>query len=196
MKRLVVAVVKVLTLNGVMMHEQEIVTLQRDCQGFLIPAGTALHLPKGTEVTIVQALGGNYTVNVYGNWVQINAVNADALGKEVDQPVAFDENSSLEDKAWAFMRTCFDPEIPVNIVDLGLVYECHFSQQENNNYYADVKMTLTAPGCGMGPVLAADVKSKLETLPEVDEANVEIVLDPPWHQGMISDEGKLQLGLL
>lgn len=178
------------------MNEQEIVTLKRDCQGFLIPAGTAIHLPRGTEVTIVQALGGNYTVNVYGNWVQINAINADALGKEVEQAAAFDENSTLEEKAWALMRTCFDPEIPVNIVDLGLVYECDLQACDDSQYQANVQMTLTAPGCGMGPVLAADVKSKLETLAEIKEAHVEIVLDPPWDQSMISDEGKLQLGLL
>jgi probable FeS assembly SUF system protein SufT len=178
------------------MSEQEIVTLRRDCQGFLIPAGTSLHLPKGTEVTIVQSLGGNYTVNVYGNWVQINAIDADALGKAVEHSMVFDDNASLEDKAWSLMKTCFDPEIPVNIVDLGLVYKCDLTKNDEDNYQANVDMTLTAPGCGMGPVLAADVKSKLETLAEIDKAHVEIVLDPPWNQNMISDEGKLQLGLL
>lgn len=175
---------------------EEIITLRRDCEGFLIPAGTSIHLPKGTEVTIVQSLGGNYTVNVYGNWIQINAINADALGKEVEHTAVFDENSSLEDKIWALMKTCFDPEIPVNIVDLGLIYDCQVTQTSDQTYRVKIDMTLTAPGCGMGPVLAADVKSKVESLPEVEAAEVEIVFDPPWHQGMISDEGKLQLGLV
>ncbi len=175
--------------------EQEIIVLRRDCAGFMIPAGTSIHLPKGTEVTIVQSLGGNYTINVYGNWIQINALNADALGKEVERSTEFDDDSTLEEKAWGLMKTCYDPEIPVNIVDLGLIYGCEIVDRKDKTFTAEVKMTLTAPGCGMGPVLAADVKSKLESLPEISEANVEIVFDPPWSREMVSEEAKLQLGL-
>lgn len=176
---------------------QEIIILRRDCDAFLIPSGARIYLPKASEVTITQSLGGSYTVSVYGNLARIDAKDADALGKEIIAVTeTLDENASLEDLVWTQLKTCYDPEIPVNIVDLGLIYECKIIAVENNKHRLDIKMTLTAPGCGMGPVLANDVKQKLLSIPNVIEANVEIVFDPPWEQNRMSDAAKLQLGIL
>lgn len=177
------------------MHE--IIILRRDCDAFLIPSGARIYLPKATEVTITQALGGSFTVNVYGNLARVDGKDADALGKETksvleDLPV----DASLEDKIWAQLKTCFDPEIPVNIVDLGLIYECKINPTENDKNTVAIKMTLTAPGCGMGPVLAADVKQKLLTIPEISDVIVGVTFDPPWEQSKMSDAAKLQLGML
>jgi probable FeS assembly SUF system protein SufT len=160
-------------------------------------------LQKDTEVTITQALGGTYTVNIYGNLARIDSKDADALGKAVDAAIATAdfENMSLEDLVWTQLKTCYDPEIPINIVDLGLVYECKIeccSENENGNeneYQILIKMTLTAPGCGMGPVIAADVKQKVAAIPGVKDAEVEIVFDPPWDREMMSEAAKLQLGV-
>lgn len=176
---------------------QEIIILRRDCDAFLIPSGARIYLPKASEVTITQSLGGSYTVSIYGNLARIDAKDADALGKEIVQPAEkLDEHASLEDLIWAQLKTCYDPEIPVNIVDLGLIYDCKITAMANEKQHIDIKMTLTAPGCGMGPVLANDVKQKLLSIPNVVEANVEIVFDPPWEQSRMSDAAKLQLGIL
>lgn len=175
----------------------ETITLTRDCDGIVVPSGVPVQLKKDQEVTITQSLGGSYTVHVEGNLVRIDGVEADALGKE---PLASVEESlkglSLEDSVWAQLKTCFDPEIPVNIVDLGLVYNCHIVPLTDGGSNVFVEMTLTAPGCGMGPVIVMDVKQKLKAIPGINAAEVDLVFDPPWDRQMMSEAARLQLGLL
>lgn len=175
-----------------------IITLSRDVDAFLIPSGARIYLHKGTEVTITQALGNSYTVNIYGNLSRIDGRDADALGKEpiASPPTELPPGATLDDLVWSQLKTCYDPEIPVNIVDLGLIYECKITTKlDELGCHIAVKMTLTAPGCGMGPVLAADIKQKLLALPTVTEVHVEVVFDPPWDRSMMSDAAKLELGL-
>ena len=176
------------------------VTLTRDVEAAVIPVGTKVTLQKGEQAFITQSLGGSYTVVVNGNMFRIEGADSDALGIEREakktgtgEPVTAE---ALEKQVWEQLKTCYDPEIPVNIVDLGLIYDCHLSPISPGSYRVDVKMTLTAPGCGMGPVLAQDVQNKLISLEPIDEANVELVWDPPWNQGMMTEAAKLQLGLL
>jgi probable FeS assembly SUF system protein SufT len=176
--------------------------LIRDVEAAVVPIGTKVTLQKGETAHITQSLGGTYTVIVNGNMFRIESKDADALGIEVKAaPVTTTSTGpltqeELEKKVWEQLKTCYDPEIPVNIVDLGLIYDCHLTAIGQDNYKADVKMTLTAPGCGMGPVLAQDVQNKLISLEPIDEANVELVWDPPWNQSMMTEAAKLQLGLL
>ena len=176
--------------------------LTRDVEAAVVPIGTKVTLKKGETAYITQSLGGSYTVVVNGNMFRLADKDADALGLEVaPKPAATTitgplTQEQLEKKVWEALKTCYDPEIPVNIVDLGLIYDCALSPLGESNYKADVKMTLTAPGCGMGPVLAQDVQNKLISLDPIDEANVELVWDPPWNQGMMTEAAKLQLGLL
>lgn len=184
-----------------MTSEPQILT--RDVEASVVPIGTKVTLQKGEQAYITQSLGGSYTVVVNGNMFRISEKDADALGVEVQaKPAAPVVPSSpltpeqLEKKVWEQLKTCYDPEIPVNIVDLGLIYDCHLTPIGENNFKADVKMTLTAPGCGMGPVLAQDVQNKLISLEPIDEANVELVWDPPWNQSMMTEAAKLQLGLM
>jgi len=176
------------------------VTLARDVDAAMIPVGTKVTLQKGEQATITQSLGGSYTVVVNGNMFRIEGKDGDALGIETAARPASTggpiTQESLEKEIWNQLRSCYDPEIPVNIVDLGLVYDCHLSSLNAGSFRADVKMTLTAPGCGMGPMLAQDVQNKLLGLEGVDDVAVELVWDPPWNQSMISEAGKLQLGLL
>jgi len=177
----------------------EEIELLRDCEAIRIPQGNTIQLPKGTKVVITQSLGGSYTVATdTGFLVRITEHNADALGFEVPKPAApADPNAELDEKAvWDALKTCYDPEIPVNIVDLGLIYDCSIVREEGQGAKVYIKMTLTAPGCGMGPTLAAEAKSKIEALPGVAEANVELVWDPAWNQSMISEAGKMKLGLI
>jgi probable FeS assembly SUF system protein SufT len=183
-----------------MSSEQKILT--RDVEASVVPIGTKVTLQKGETAHITQSLGGSFTVIVNGNMFRIAEKDADALGIEaqaapfvptITGPMTLEQ---LEKKVWESLKTCYDPEIPVNIVDLGLIYDCHLTPIGADNYKADVKMTLTAPGCGMGPVLAQDVQNKLISLEPIDEANVELVWDPPWNQGMMTEAAKLQLGLL
>ena len=172
----------------------------------MVPVGTKVTLQAGEQAYITQSLGGTYTVVVNGNMFRIEAKDADALGKEVaakpttpapiaNGPVNVEQ---LEKEVWNQMRSCYDPEIPVNIVDLGLVYDCKIVPipGAENSYRVEVKMTLTAPGCGMGPTLQQDVQNKLLSLEAVDDVNVELVWDPQWNQGMLTEAAKLQLGLL
>jgi len=175
-----------------------IIILSRDTEALLIPSGARIYLHKGTEVTITQALGDTYTVNIYGNLARIEGKDADALGKEPTLPPTktLPEGMTLSDMVWNELKTCYDPEIPVNIVDLGLIYHCDLIKQSDSNYKVEITMTLTAPGCGMGPVLTADIKQKILSLPTITEANIELVFDPPWDRSMISDAAKLQLGML
>ena len=176
--------------------------LSRDVEASVVPIGTKVTLQKGETAHITQSLGGSYTVVVNGNMFRIAENDADALGIELKSqattaiPTGPLTQDQLEKKVWESLKTCYDPEIPVNIVDLGLIYDCHLTPIGENNYKADVKMTLTAPGCGMGPVLAQDVQNKLVSLEPIDEANVELVWDPPWNQSMMTEAAKLQLGLL
>src|SRR6266404_986849 len=172
------------------------ITLNRDVEAAVIPIGTRVTLQKGEQAFITQSLGGAYTVVVNGNMFRIEGKDADALGVQAatkpagasGQPRAKDE---LDREVWNQLKTCYDPEIPVNIVDLGLIYDCQLAPVgEGRSFKADVKMTLTAPGCGMGPVLAQDVQNKLLSVEEIDEANVELVWDPPWNQGMMTEEAK------
>ena len=177
--------------------------LTRDVEAAVVPIGTKVTLQKGEQAYITQSLGGSYTVVVNGNMFRIADKDADALGVTV-QPKTTTATTivgpltqeQLEKKVWEALKTCYDPEIPVNIVDLGLIYDCALSPIGESNYKADVKMTLTAPGCGMGPVLAQDVQNKLISLDPIDEANVELVWDPPWNQSMMTEAAKLQLGLM
>src|SRR5208337_4558152 len=169
------------------MNSNEPITLTRDVEGTVIPAGTKVTLQKGEQAFITQSLGGTYTVIVKGNMFRIEAKDADALGLEVAaKAVSTGTPSTAEDiekEAWNQMRTCYDPEIPVNIVDLGLVYDCHVEP-------------LGAPDRGMGPALRQDVQNKLLSIETVDEATVEVVWDPQWNQRMLSEAAKLQLGLM
>ncbi|MGA9853342.1 MAG: putative Fe-S cluster assembly protein SufT [Gammaproteobacteria bacterium] len=180
------------------MYDREPVTLKRACAAAMIPAGTQVIVPEGTEVNVAQSLGGSFTVYVDGNLLRIAGKDADALGLEPPAEPALPEHhtdADVEKLVWEQMKTCYDPEIPINIVDLGLVYECKLSDAEDGRKRVDVKMTLTAPGCGMGTILAADVQQKIESVPLVREARVEIVFDPPWSRDMMSDEAKLQTGM-
>jgi len=183
------------------MHENTEKTLTRDCAATRIPSGEAITLAKDVRVFITQALGGSYTVATDQGLARIADVDADALGLEPAAPAAVAPDTAtdgpVEDKAvWDQLRTCYDPEIPVNIVDLGLVYDCVITPRAGAGAMVDVKMTLTAPGCGMGPTIAAEAKSKVLSVPGVGDADVQLVWDPPWNQAMISEAGKMKLGLI
>ena len=172
------------------------VDLKRDCAAVQIPAGNTITLPAGTAVDITQTLGGSYTVHAQGGLFRIGPQDADALGLErAAESAAGAADAVDEPTVWATLRTCFDPEIPVNIVDLGLVYDMQLSKLPAGGARVDVKMTLTAPGCGMGPAIAGDAQVKLLSLPGVEDARVEIVWDPPWHHSMITEAGRKVLGL-
>lgn len=175
------------------------ITLKRDCDAILIPAGTKITLPKSSPVMITQSLGGSYTVATEYGLARIIDADADALGLEptIKPPPAGTEPAELDEKAvWDQLKTCYDPEIPVNIVDLGLVYDCRIEPQPTGGAKVSVQMTLTAPGCGMGPTICAEAKQKIEALPGVAEADVQMVWDPPWNQSMISEVGQMKLGLI
>jgi probable FeS assembly SUF system protein SufT len=171
------------------------IVLKRDCPVIRIPAGTTDTLPAGTEVHLTQTLGGSYTVQAPGGLFRISASDADALGLEPTEVVPAASGPVNEDVVWQTLRTCFDPEIPVNIVDLGLVYDMQLTPLPSGGSRVDVKMTLTAPGCGMGPAIAGDAQVKLLNLEGVEDATVEVVWDPPWHHSMITPAGKKILGL-
>ncbi len=180
------------------MNSVQTVTLSRDCDGVQIPAGNVVALPAGTEVDITQTLGGSYTVHALGGLFRINSKDADALGLKPEEKVGqtFGDGELTDEKlVWETLRSCYDPEIPVNIVDLGLVYDMGLEDLPNKNKKVFVKMTLTAPGCGMGATIAGDAQQKLLSLPGVEDASVEIVWDPPWHQSMITADGRRLLGI-
>jgi probable FeS assembly SUF system protein SufT len=175
----------------------ERVELTRDVEAIQIPAGHPVVLEKGTEAFITQSLGGTYTlqVPVYGGLFRVGGRDADAIGKPVEaEPAASLEGGDLEQQVWETLKTCYDPEIPVNIVDLGLIYDMRITP-ESDGSRVDVKMTLTAQGCGMGASIAADARQKLLGLPGISDADVEVVWDPPWNPQMISPEGKARLGM-
>lgn len=182
------------------MNSNEPVTLTRDVEASIVPAGTKVTLLKGEQAHVTQSLGGSYTVIVNGNMFRIDGQDADALGYEVTAKPAAPSGpmsqEEVEKQVWEQLKTCYDPEIPVNIVDLGLIYDCHVEPIGNNEYKVSVKMTLTAPGCGMGPVLQQDVQNKLLCIDPVQDVQVELVWDPPWNQGMLTEAARLQLGLM
>lgn len=172
--------------------------LTRDCSATAIPAGNAVTLAKGTDVFITQTLGGNVTVRADGGLFRIASFDVDAL-EEVDigesGAVKASSAESLEDQIWTALRQCFDPEIPINIVDLGLIYDLRVEAAAGGQSDVFVKMTLTAQGCGMGPVIAEDARTRILLLDEVSEATVDIVWDPVWNPQMISEEGRKILGI-
>jgi probable FeS assembly SUF system protein SufT len=182
-----------------MMGFSEPITLSRDCEVLEIPNGNRHRLPEGAVVRIMQSLGGSYTVtDESGRMYRVNESDAEALGRKPPEgtPAQAAAESELSEKmVWDQLRTIYDPEIPVNLVDLGLIYSCVITPLEASQYRIDVKMSMTAPGCGMGNVLKADVEAKLARLPRVAAVNVEVVFDPPWHPGRMSEAAKLQLGL-
>ncbi|HEX7046357.1 MAG TPA: putative Fe-S cluster assembly protein SufT [Gammaproteobacteria bacterium] len=181
-----------------MFNTGEPIALKRDVQAVMIPAGNRVIIPEGTAVQVAQSLGGSYTIYLGGQLARIAGEDADALGEESLQKPELPENATdadVENLVWEQMKTCFDPEIPIDIVNLGLVYRCELKDVGDGEKIAEIDMTLTAPGCGMGGVIAADVKDKVEMVPRIREAKVELVFDPPWTQSMMSDEAKLKTGM-
>jgi probable FeS assembly SUF system protein SufT len=178
----------------------EQVELRRDCEVVQIPAGHTITLQKGTVAIITQSLGGSYTLQVpsFGGLYRLSGADADAIGREAPAPEQGQggaASDNLEAQVWEQLKTCYDPEIPVNIVDLGLVYDMQVSPLSGGTNRVEVKMTLTAPGCGMGASIAYDARQKLLALPGVEEADVDLVWDPPWSPQMISPEGRALLGM-
>jgi probable FeS assembly SUF system protein SufT len=179
-------------------HASEPVRFERDCDVIMVPSGDEVTLPLGTVGYITQALGGSFTVFVEGNLFRLDGRDADAIGKEPLPTPKLPEGASdadFEALVWEQLRTCFDPEIPVNIVDLGLIYECEVKRDEDGGRRLVIDMTLTAPGCGMGDILIEDVRSKVEVIPTVSAAEVELVFDPPWNAAMMTEEARLEVGL-
>jgi probable FeS assembly SUF system protein SufT len=180
---------------------REEVTFSRSAEAIMIPSGEKVLVPVGAQATITQSLGGTYTVITdRGLMVRISGQEVEAIGKTPHDVVEIDPvditPEKLEEMVWEALKTCYDPEIPVNIVDLGLVYLCELDEAEAGGKKVKIKMTLTAPGCGMGPVLAGDVRSKLVALPGVKDAEVEVVFDPVWDRSMMSEAARLQLGMM
>jgi probable FeS assembly SUF system protein SufT len=179
-------------------HENEPFVLRRDVKAVMVPAGIDIELKSGQSGFITQALGGSFTLYMEGNLFRLAGADADAIGKEVVKPPELPPNAADDDvlaAAWDQLRTCYDPEIPINIVDLGLIYECTVSPSPEGGRQINVRLTLTAPGCGMGDVLVQDIKQKLEIIPTVSAANVELVFDPPWNQSMMTEAARLQTGM-
>jgi probable FeS assembly SUF system protein SufT len=179
-------------------HENEPFVVSREVGAVIVPAGQQVTLKPGQAGYITQALGGSFTVYLEGNLFRIAGEDADAIGQEVVKPPELPPNASEEDVrklAWEQMRFCYDPEIPINIVDLGLVYDCDVQQNEDGTRNVQVTITLTAPGCGMGDILVEDVRDKIRRIPTVREVRVELTFDPPWNQSMMSEAARLQTGM-
>jgi probable FeS assembly SUF system protein SufT len=178
---------------------REPIVVQRDVRAVIVPAGVEVKLRTGSVGYITQALGGSFTVYVEGNLFRIAGEDGDAIGREPLPRPELPEGATEEDVTrlvWDQLRTCYDPEIPINVVDLGLVYDCTVTQNPDGTRDVAVRMTLTAPGCGMGEVLVADVRDKLTMIPTVRRADVELVFDPPWNQSMMSEAARLQTGMM
>jgi probable FeS assembly SUF system protein SufT len=179
-------------------YDNEPFVIGREVQAVLVPAGTPVMLHPGQAGYITQALGGSFTLYIEGNLFRLAGADADAIGKEVILAPELPPNATEDDVrelAWQQMRSCFDPEIPINIVELGLIYDCTVTANDDGTRRVAVRMTLTAPGCGMGEVLVQDVKQKIELIPTVRETDVELVFDPPWNQSMMSEAARLQTGM-
>ena len=173
----------------------EAIRLLRDVDAYMVPSGDEVKLLTGNLVRVTQALGGNYTILVNGNMVQITAENADALGFETDIKKESQEQVAFSEQlVWDQLKTCYDPEIPVNIVELGLIYDLNIAD-DNEGKIVGIKMTLTAPGCGMGPMMVDEMKAKVLGVTGVRDVNIELVWDPPWTQDMISEAARLDLGM-
>jgi probable FeS assembly SUF system protein SufT len=179
-------------------HENQPFVVSREVRAVIVPAGVEVKLRPGQAGYITQALGGSFTVYLDGNLLRISGEDADGIGQDAVKAPELPPNATEEDVrklAWDQMRTCYDPEIPINIVELGLVYECDVKQNDDGTRSLDVKMTLTAPGCGMGEVLVEDVREKIKRIPTVRDVNVELTFDPPWSQSMMSEAARLQTGM-
>ena len=179
-------------------HDNEPFVLRRDVKAVMVPAGIEIELKSGQSGFITQALGGSFRLYMEGTLFRMNGADADAIGKDVVNAPDLPTNASDDDvlaAAWDQLRTCYDPEIPINIVDLGLIYECTVNAQADGQRVIQVRLTLTAPGCGMGDVLVQDIRQKLEVIPTVTSANVELVFDPPWNQSMMTEAARLQTGM-
>ena len=170
------------------------IRLIRDVNAYMVPSGDEVKLVKGNLVRITQALGGNYTVIVNGNMVQIRAENADALGIKIEEEIATNQSGDIKKQIWDQLKTCYDPEIPVNIVELGLIYDLNIKEGKKGKNI-EIKMTLTAPGCGMGPVIADEVERKVNGIERVGNVVVELVWEPMWNRDMMSEEAQLELGM-
>lgn len=180
-------------------HMNEPFSISRDVTAVIIPAGEPLTLREGTSGFITQELGGSFTVYVEGNLFRIAGTDADAIGKEPVPPPAIPENATdadIESVIWEQLKTVYDPEIPINIVDLGLIYRCDIENRPEGGRFVSIDMTLTAPGCGMGPILVQDAQEKIAVIPTVEDVRVELVFDPPWSQSMMSEEARLQTGMM
>lgn len=174
--------------------QKRMVVAMKDCPARLVPSGTKIFIPKDTFVTITQALGGNYTVAVNGNMARVDGTDAEALGLKAEI-LQFDQNPGteiMESQVWQALKSIYDPEIPVNLVDLGLIYSVSINQEHAE---VVIEMTLTAPACGMGPVMVSDIKYRVGKVPNVETVIVNLVFDPPWSRDMMSDEAKLETGL-
>jgi len=179
-------------------HTSQPCTFERDCDVVMIPAGDEVTIPAGTVGYITQALGGSFTVFVDGNLFRVAGIDADAIGKNPVMPPTLPDDATEDDVErllWDQMKTVYDPEIPVNIVDLGLVYQCDMSPAGEDGRNVSVVMTLTAPGCGMGDILVDDVRSKLKLVPTINEVDVELTFDPPWNHSMMSEVARLETGM-
>ena len=180
-------------------QDSEPVVLHRDVKAIVVPAGSEVDLKKDSLVYLTQSMGGSFTIYFEGNLFRIPGEDADALGKEPVEPPELPPDATdeqFETLVWDQMRTCYDPEIPINIVDLGLIYDCTSTTNEDGQRSVGVKMTLTAPGCGMGEILLEDIREKVAIIPTVVAVDVEMVFDPPWNQDMMSEAAKLEVGLL
>ena len=179
-------------------HEQ--LEVVEDVPAVEVPSGTETVLVAGTKLTLLQELGGDFTTrNIIGIMYRISGIDAQKIGKDVPEEAVAPESEggvATEEDVWSQLRKCYDPEIPVNIVDLGLIYDCHLEELEAGNHKASVKMTLTAPGCGMGPTIQADVENKILCVESVDEVDVELVWEPQWTQAMMTEAARLELGMM
>lgn len=179
------------------MFKSDSIEVKRDCEAALIPSGAKVSIKQGSFVMVTQALGTAYTVYVNGNLVRIAGKDGDALGLVIlEEPDVNEMEGTLEEKIDAQLKTCFDPEIPVNIVDLGLVYDTQVFPLGKNEQRVEIKMTLTSAGCGMGPVLVGDIEEKMKAIQGVTEVKVDLVFDPPWDRDKMSEVARLQLGLM
>jgi len=179
------------------MDDNNFIKISKNCDAVLIPSGDAIKIKKGTPVKITQSLGGYFTLYVNGNLVKLDGKDAKAIGQKIaTKPESVYSKEFDENLIWDQLKTCYDPEIPVNVVDLGLIYDLEYENISKEEYYVKIKMTLTAPGCGMGPAIAADVEQKVKGLHFVKDVLVELVWDPVWNQDMMTEEAKLKLGMM
>lgn len=174
------------------------VKFERDCVAVMVPEGTEVELPSGTTGYITQSLGGSFTVYIDGRLFRLAGDDADAIGREPPPRPELPDNATdqdVEEMVWQQLNTVYDPEIPISVVELGLIYECQISRSEDGQRNVDIAMTLTAPGCGMGEVLVADVRDRLKLIPTINEVTVALTFDPPWNQGMMSEAARLETGM-